>query len=92
MYSNLLGEFLGTFMLVVLGCGVVVNVCLKKTKSENSGWIVITVGWGIGVSLGGTTGYAINPARDLEPRIAHAVLPITGEKAAWTVGMPGFLY
>ena len=35
--------------------------------------------WGIGASLGGPTGYAINPARDLGPRIAHAVLPIAGK-------------
>ena len=35
--------------------------------------------WGIGLSLGGPTGYAINPARDLVPRIAHAVLPIPGK-------------
>jgi glycerol uptake facilitator protein len=36
--------------------------------------------WGIGLSLGGTTGYAINPARDLGPRLAHAILPIPGKR------------
>ena len=41
-------------------------------------YLVGSLIWGIGLSLGGTTGYAINPARDLGPRLAHAVLPISG--------------
>ena len=42
-------------------------------------YLVAALVWGIGLSLGGTTGYAINPARDLGPRLAHAVLPIAGK-------------
>ena len=63
---NLLSEIIGTFVLVfaILGIG---NV-------ENASSMV-----SIGMSLGGLTGYAINPARDLGPRLAHAVLPIPGK-------------
>src|SRR6267378_1538998 len=202
MTSPLLGEFLGTLVLILLGDGVVAAVLLKRSKAEGSGWIVITAGWafavmagvftaiacgssdahlnpavtigfairdsdfakfmpylvaqllggiagaalvwlhylshwketpdvaaklgcfctgpairsflpnllseviatfvlvfvvgaifsknvaaggpagGIGLSLGGPTGYAINPARDLGPRIAHAILPIAGKGAS----------
>jgi glycerol uptake facilitator protein len=47
-------------------------------------YLVAMVVWSIGLSLGGTTGYAINPARDLGPRIAHAILPIAGKgKSDW---------
>jgi len=42
-------EFIGTMVLVLLGDGVVANVCLKGTKGSNGGWIVITMGWGLGV-------------------------------------------
>lgn len=202
MGQDLLFEFIGTAILILLGDGVVANVVLKGTKGQNSGWIVITIAWGlavfvaafistpysgahlnpaltvglalagvfegnvigyiiaqmlggilgaslvylfykphfdaeedsttklavfctipairnyaynficeviatfllvfgilyaagaeiagpfpvallivvIGMSLGGTTGYAINPARDLAPRIAHALLPIKGKR------------
>ena len=43
-------------------------------------YLIGSLVWGIGLSLGGTTGYAINPARDLGPRLAHAVLPIPGKR------------
>jgi len=60
-------EFIGTFILILLGNGVVANVVLKNTKGENSGWIVITAGWGMAVFVavllvGPISGAHINPA------------------------------
>ena len=65
--SPFIGEILGTMLLIILGCGVVGGVVLNKTKSQNSGWIVITVGWGLAVSIaiyavGNFSGAHINPA------------------------------
>ncbi len=64
---NFIGEFFGTMILVLLGDGVIANVLLKKSKGENSGWIVITAGWGFGVAIavyvaGWVSGAHINPA------------------------------
>ncbi len=61
------GEFLGTFILILLGNGVVASVVLKETKSFNGGWIVITAGWGMAVFVGvlitaDISGAHLNPA------------------------------
>jgi glycerol uptake facilitator protein len=72
---NVVTEVVGTFILAV-GVGAIV--------SNNAGALTpLLVGllvFGIGLSLGGPTGYAINPARDLGPRIAHFLLPIPGKR------------
>jgi glycerol uptake facilitator protein len=62
-----LAEFIGTMILIILGDGVVGGVVLRKTKAENAGWIVITLGWGLGVTMaiyaaGSISGAHLNPA------------------------------
>ena len=49
--SAYLGEFIGTMILMLLGCGVNAGVNLKKSYSFDSGWIIITLGWGLGVAM-----------------------------------------
>jgi len=75
--ANFLTEVIGTFVLMF---GV---LALGANKAPNdTGLTPLLVGllvWAIGLSLGGPTGYAINPARDLAPRLAHALLPIPGK-------------
>lgn len=73
--SNLISEIIGTFMLVFGVYAVISNEIAPGLAALLIGFLV----WGIGLSLGGPTGYAINPARDLGPRIAHAILPIAGK-------------
>jgi len=84
--NNFLCEFVGTFILVfaILGVG--------NTKVVN-GFAPVIVGLiilSMGLSLGGTTGYAINPARDLGPRIAHFLLPIKNKEGSnwWYAWIP----
>lgn len=72
---NLLSEAIGTFVLV-LG---VAAIFASDMSAGLGPFLVAGLVWGIGLSLGGTTGYAINPARDLAPRIAHTILPIHGK-------------
>ncbi len=86
--SNLLSEIVGTAVLVfaiLMAAGPTLEVAGEtgSTMTLGLGTIgALPVGllvFAIGLSLGGTTGYAINPARDLGPRIAHALLPIPGK-------------
>jgi glycerol uptake facilitator protein len=82
--ANFLSEVIGTFVLVFGVLGIGANAAPLRGEIDlsavfSTGFAPLLVGLlvvGIGLSLGGTTGYAINPARDLGPRIAHAVLPI----------------
>ena len=76
MFRNLLSELIGTFVLVftILGLSQVPELNAGVAKLLVFGIIV-----SVGMSLGGLTGYAINPARDLGPRLAHAILPIKGK-------------
>jgi glycerol uptake facilitator protein len=83
--ANVVTEIVGTFMLLfgILGIGGNAGVIGGDLSALfATGFAPLLVGLlvlGIGLSLGGPTGYAINPARDLGPRIAHAVLPIAGK-------------
>ncbi len=75
--SNLVSEVIGTFVLVFAVLHLAApEVGLGALDALPVGLLVLV----IGLSLGGTTGYAINPARDLPPRIVHALLPIGGGK------------
>jgi len=73
--ANFISEVLGT-MILVIGIIAIVHA------APAAGVVPLLVGllvWAIGSGMGGTTGFAINPARDLGPRIAHAILPIPGK-------------
>ena len=78
---NFFSEFIATFMLVflIMAIGSKGNVATVGLGSTGA-FPVTAVIMALGMSLGGTTGYAMNPARDLSPRLAHAILPIRGKR------------
>jgi glycerol uptake facilitator protein len=84
-FHNLLTEIIGTFVLIF---GVLFIIAPSSSLGALDALPVALLVLGIGLSLGGPTGYAINPARDLGPRIMHAILPIGSKgssdwKYAW---------
>lgn len=89
--SNLFCEIVGTFILVLVGTAIFAKAVVPAGVAPGLGpYLVGSLVWGIGLSLGGTTGYAINPARDLGPRIAHTILPIAKKGSSdWSyAGVP----
>ena len=82
--SNMLSEIIGTFILV-LGVGAIFGHATLGHPTTGLGpYLVGILVWGIGLALGGATGYAINPARDFGPRIIYALLPLKAKTTpAW---------
>ncbi|MBN1534270.1 MAG: aquaporin family protein, partial [Spirochaetes bacterium] len=80
---NFITEVVGTMVLVI-------GIAALGWRTPVAGLGPFLVGalvWGIGLSLGGPTGYAINPARDLGPRLAHQILPVAGKGGSdWSYG------
>ena len=69
MSHAVLGEFLGTMVLILLGDGVVAGVLLEKSKAQHSGWIVITAGWAIGVMAGVFVAMSLGAPGELNPAV-----------------------
>ena len=78
--ANIASEIIGTMVLVIVAAAIGSHGVSATGPAAGVGqWLVASLVWGIGLSLGGTTGYAINPARDFGPRLTHALLPIPGK-------------
>ena len=75
MWTQTLGEFIGTFILVLLGDGVVAGVSLNKSKANGAGWIAITLGWGLAVTMGVYAAAFLGPAH-LNPAVTLAFAAI----------------
>ena len=80
MRSPFFGEFMGTLVLILLGDGVVAGVLLKRSKAENSGWMVITTAWGFAVLCGIlVSNLCGSPDAHLNPAITLAMAAQSGD-------------
>src|SRR3974390_1117483 len=80
MLSPWFGEFMGTMILILLGDGVVAGVLLKKSKAENSGWMVIATGWALAGMCGVFMAIACgSPGAHLNPAVTLAAALRTGD-------------
>lgn len=76
--SPFIGEFIGTALLIIMGNGVVANVVLNKTKGNNSGWVVIALGWGMAVFLGVYASTKLGGSGHLNPAVTIAMTAFNG--------------
>ena len=85
MPKAVLGEFLGTMVLILMGNGVVANVLLKRSKAEGAGWMAIATGWGLAVMAGVFTAIACGGEGHLNPAVTLAAAIISGDfsKLGW---------
>ncbi len=80
---NFFSEALGTFVLILVATALFSRRVAPGGMTPGLGPVLIgALVWGIGLSLGGSTGYAINPARDFGPRLAHFMLPVAGKRGS----------
>lgn len=87
--SAILGEFMGTAMLVLFGNGVVANVCLSGSKGNNSGWIVITTGWAFAVLMGVFVALLFgSPDAHINPAVTLAFAVLTGDATKLATYVP----
>lgn len=73
MAEHFIGEFFGTMLLLIMGCGVVANVVLHQSKGQHGGWIVITFGWAMGVFIGVYTAVHLGGSGHLNPAVTIAL-------------------
>ena len=85
MTGPVFGEFFGTMILILLGDGVVANVLLSKSKGQNSGWIVITAGWGLAVLAGIIASLGVGGVAHLNPAVTVALAVGSGD---WATVVP----
>lgn len=80
LLANTVSEIICTFILVFVAGAIFSRALISSGWVGTAGpYLIGCVVWGIGLSLGGTTGYGMNPARDFPTRLAHAILPIAGK-------------
>lgn len=84
MWTQTLGEFIGTFILILLGDGVVAGVSLNQSKAKDAGWVAIILGWGLAVTMGVYTAAFLGPAH-LNPAVTIAFAAIGQFSWSWVL-------